>query len=317
MGLKERFRGALLGTFIGDALGMPVEGMDYKSIEEKFGQVREMLNGRLQKGSYTDDTQMMIGVAESLHKNSGFCGEDMLNCFAENFSAERGYGRSTATIIEEIKKGAKWNEVGEIVFKGGSLGNGAAMRSAPIGLYYYDNLDELITVGKEAAQITHAHRLGYEGAILISLGVAFALKYRSLDEFSAKERFIRSIQKAYPFSKEYLNAFDKILQLLRRRKLSRNEVISNLGVSVKAHESVPVSLYAFLRNSNSFEEAVVYAVNLGGDTDTIGAMTGSLAGAYHGCRMIPERWLNDLEGGEKGKNYVIQLADLLYEKIEI
>jgi poly(ADP-ribose) glycohydrolase ARH3 len=77
---------------------------------------------------------------------------------------------------------------------------------------------------------------------------------------------------------------------------------------------VPTALYCFLSHAESFEDAVAYAVSLGGDTDSIAAMTGAIAGAYHGSRAIPERWRSTLEEGAKGARYVEKLADRLLER---
>ena len=77
-----------------------------------------------------------------------------------------------------------------------------------------------------------------------------------------------------------------------------------LGSSIEAHESVPAALYSFLRHPESFENAVEFAVRLGDDTDTVGAMTGAIAGAFHGYRAIPAKWLRPLENGAKGRDYL-------------
>ena len=89
-------------------------------------------------------------------------------------------------------------------------------------------------------------------------------------------------------------------------------VIDELGVDSRVHLSVPAAIYSFLSHSHSFEEAVVYAVNLGGDTDTIGAITGAIAGAYHGVASIPQRWYEILENGAKGRDYIVGLAQALW-----
>ena len=85
-------------------------------------------------------------------------------------------------------------------------------------------------------------------------------------------------------------------------------VAGELGNSVEAHNSVPTAVYCFLRNWGSFEESVLYAVSLGGDTDTIGAMAGAISGAYHGVEAIPEQWKNRLERGD----HIEELAEKLW-----
>ena len=98
------------------------------------------------------------------------------------------------------------------------------------------------------------------------------------------------------------------------RNPSVEEVVETLGNDVRAHTAVPTALYAFLSHSGSFKEAVVYAVSLGGDTDTIGAMTGAIAGAYHGVEAIPRGWLDALENESKGRDYVLDMAARLYDR---
>ncbi len=138
---EGRFAGALLGTFSGDALGMPFEGRTHRQIQKQVGRVDRMIHARLGAGTYTDDTEMMIAVAESLMECRGFDGLDMARRFVDGFNPERGYGRGTVLALAQIKRGVPWREAGLSVFSGGSYGNGAAMRIAPIALVYTN--DEL------------------------------------------------------------------------------------------------------------------------------------------------------------------------------
>jgi poly(ADP-ribose) glycohydrolase ARH3 len=111
---------------------------------------------------------------------------------------------------------------------------------------------------------------------------------------------------------EFIEKLRRTQELLQRRP-SEQEIIELLGNGGTAHESVITAIYCFLANLNSFEDAVVQAVNLGGDTDTIGAMTGALSGAHHGKTGIPERWLESLENGPKGRDYIESLGVRLWE----
>jgi poly(ADP-ribose) glycohydrolase ARH3 len=101
--------------------------------------------------------------------------------------------------------------------------------------------------------------------------------------------------------------------LLRLHPLPE-EVAETLGNGIEAQLSVPTALYAFTAHYDSFAQAVLYAVRLGGDTDTIGAMTGAIAGAFHGASAIPPNWLDALENGPQGRDYVTALADNLYDR---
>ena len=138
--LKLKFLGALIGTGVGDALGAPFEGWYTAEPEEIKAQAekRKILN-------YTDDTHMMIGVAESLIRNKGFSGEDMTYTFIRNYELEpfRGYGPGPPRIFRLIRAGKAWDKAAQKLYLGGSYGNGSAMRVAPRASFH--NITSLFT----------------------------------------------------------------------------------------------------------------------------------------------------------------------------
>lgn len=310
---QSRFVGALLGTFVGDALGAPVETWSAERIAES--PVGLLGGGPVPAGSarYTDDTQMMIGVAESLVEVGGFDGQDMARRFAENFESHRGYSRATRGVMRALQNGAPWNEVAPGRFGGqGSLGNGAAMRVAPVGLFYHDDPEALRRVAELQSIITHTHPLGGEGAALLAFAVARAAAHPPGVAF-APGAFLGELRAfVRPGPPNYPGHLAAIAELLGRQPPT-HEVVQTLGNDVTAPGSVPTAIYAFLAHPRSFPEAVLYAVRLGGDADTLGAMTGAIAGAFHGVEAIPAEWLDALENGPKGRDYVRQLAEALYE----
>lgn len=299
--IESRFIGALLGTFVGDALGMPYE---------VFGAATtpiEMLHG-----IYTDDTQMMIGIAESLVACGGFDGADMAARFVENFDPVRGYGRGAFYVVERLLTGYSWDQAGEGLFEGGSYGNGSAMRIAPIGIFYHDDTEKLCEIAVQSSIITHTHPLGKQAAMLQAYAVGLALQYGISGELDTDE----FVQKLWDILPEDAETYHEKLACIRgflAKEPAKSEVIGRLGNDIRAFESVPTAIFSFLKNYESYEDAVTYAISLGGDTDTIGAMTGAIAGAYHGCQGIPFRWLEKLENGAKGRDYVIRLAKKLYQ----
>ena len=315
--LKDKFVGCMLGTHVGDALGMPVEGYDYKTIEANFGELRQMLDARLGVGTYTDDTEMMIGIAESIIECDGFDGADMADRFINLYNPERGYGQGTVNALSLIKNGIEWNLAGERVFGGGSYGNGSSMRIAPIGAFYYDDSDMLRKVAYDSSSITHAHTFGKEGAALQAFAVAKAINLDPLKELD-KQSFVSDlIRFVSDEGKIYKAKMQQIKELLGCIP-DKAEVVNKLGHDSSAPNSVPTAIYSFVSHSHDFEDSVAYAVSLGGDTDTIGAMTGAISGAYHGKRGIPKRWLDVLENGERGRDYIEKLAEKLWEmKINI
>jgi poly(ADP-ribose) glycohydrolase ARH3 len=331
--LRSKFVGALLGTFVGDALGMPFENWPPERIARDCGTPDRMLGARLWlrgyavtfgalhgsfggaplgRGTYTDDTQMMIGVAESLAACGGFDGADMARRFVENYDPRRGYGPGATKAIGGLRRGLPWDEVGKQLFNGtGSFGNGAAMRAAPVGLLYHDDPAALRRLAELQASITHAHPLGREGAALQAFAVACALQREPGEGFDAAQ-FLAELRGFVPGDCEvFQNKLAQVADLLARQPAIR-EVVDALGNNVTAQGSVPAALYAFLANNRSFRDAVVYAVSLGGDTDTIGAMAGAVAGALHGVKAIPSDWWDALENGPKGRDYVQQLTEALF-----
>ena len=308
--LESRFTGAMLGTFIGDALGAPFEGAPSETVVEHWDRLAiSMEHGPL---PYTDDTQMMVGVAESLAEYGGFNGEDMARCFAENYEPHRGYGASAHQVLAALQQGYPWDQAATLVFPEGSFGNGAAMRVAPVGVFYYHDLAELRHVAELSASITHGHPLGKEGAALQACAVALAVQTApgGLDP----GEFLRSMRSFVRADlDEYILRFAAIERFLDSTP-TVDEVIAALGNDVRAHAAVPAAIYAFLSHPDSFKEAVVYAVKLGGDTDTIGAMAGAIAGGCHGVEAIPRDWLDALENESKGRDYVLHLAARLYRR---
>lgn len=314
--IKEGFLGALFGTFVGDALGAPLEGRAGFNIL-KSGQVREMLAGRRGKGVYTDDTQMMIALTEAIVESEGELSPELIvDKFLSNYEPARGYGWGTHKLMQMWKEGMNWRDAAFRVFPDGSMGNGAAMRIAPIGLFYHRDREKLNRFAELSAKTTHAHPLGIQGAILQAHAVALALNYRKGGALSTKGYILDLLALSRCVFPDYKDPLLKIKDYFENPSDNPDVSVAlakRLGTGFTAFKSVPTAIFSFLLNSQSFEDAVVFAVNLGGDADTIGAMCGAMAGAYFGYSSIPTRWLNELEDGHKGKTYVLKLAEKLFE----
>ena len=299
--LKSKFLGCLVGTAIGDALGAGREGMgmsrseDIVSLAEKLGQL-----------IYTDDTHMTIGIAESLIERKGFDGEHMAQTFIENYEAEpwRGYGPGPPRIFGMIKSGEAWYSAANGLYRGGSFGNGSAMRVAPVGLLYSRNLEKLREIAYQSSSITHSHELGKEGAALQACAVALALNTSS-DEEIDREVFLSRLQD-FIQDRLYKEKVARIRELLGEQ--DKAKVVAVLGNGIEAPRSVPTAIYCFLRQPQSYKDTVIYAISLGGDTDTIAAMAGAISGAYLGIEAIPSEWRAKLENRE----YIETLAEKLW-----
>ncbi len=310
--MRQRFVGALIGTFVVDALGMPVEGWSWREIARTYGEVREMLPARLGAGTYTDDTLLMVALAESLIANQGRVEpDDLVQRFRGAYDRRRGFGAGMHRLMRLWDEGVPWEEAARRLFDGGSYGNGAAMRVAPVGVLFHQDERAVYEAAVTQARVTHAHPLGQQGAALIALAVAQAL--RSDPATFSREDFLAELEAALPASAEtFRRALMQVADLFDRWD-DRDLIVRKLGNRSAAHRSVPTAIFAFLTFWNSFEEAVVYAVSLGGDTDTLAAMTGAIAGAFHGVDAVPGRWWEALETGNKGRDYIVDLGERLYQ----
>ncbi len=299
--LKSKFIGALVGTAVGDGLGAGLEGWSTVSEDE----IRTQAEGRAVL-RYTDDTHMMIGVAESLAAHRGFDGEHMALRFMDNYSREpfRGYGPGPPRIFRMIREGAAWDTAASKLYGGGSFGNGAAMRMAPIGVFYYDDPPRLREVAAQSGRITHAHTLGMEGGVLQAYAVALGTAADPLTGLRDSE-FLSALS-SFTEDDVYSHKLRAIRELVGAG--SRQKVVEELGHGVEAFQSVPTAIYSFLSHPRSYEGAVIFAISLGGDTDTIAAMTGAISGAYLGVEAIPIRWRVKLEN----RDYIVGLAEKLW-----
>jgi poly(ADP-ribose) glycohydrolase ARH3 len=244
---------------------------------------------------------MMIGILETLSEKGKFDPSVCAGKFQENFDPMRGYGRRIFGVMERISQGIPWDQVGT-----DSFGNGGAMRIAPIGCFYYRDLQVLKENGILSARITHKHPEGVAGAVAQATAVGIALQWGASDAPVDTEKFVDAVtDQVIDIDKGFVESLQAIKAIPRGPILDViHGIAGQYGLSLRAIESVPAAIGAFLL-TDSFRDAVVSAVNLGGDTDTIGAMAGAIAGAYYGYAEIPQEWLHLLENESKGRDYVI------------
>jgi poly(ADP-ribose) glycohydrolase ARH3 len=300
----DRFVGCLLGQAVGDGLGAPYEGVPADHIFWCCGSSADIVgNPTGDTLLYTDDTQMMIGVAEVLAEHGTIVEEDLCRAFATNYDPVRGYGQGARRILEAIVEGDDWRELARTIFPGGSLGNGAAMRVAPVGLLFCDDLDRVMEEARRSAEPTHLHPLGIEGAQLLALAVALAVRGQPLDRPSFYAELLGRCR-----SEEFA------WQLRAAARMKARSFVGVLGNSLEAHRSVVTAIACFTTSPKSYTGAVGKAISLGDDTDTLAAMTGALCGAHLGVEGIPAGLAAQLEDRHKGRSYIRTLAERLAER---
>jgi poly(ADP-ribose) glycohydrolase ARH3 len=302
MPTQSQFIGCLIGLAVGDATGAPYEGspawLIYKNgpadaiVETPSNETRR----------YTDDTEMAIGVAETLIQCGEINEEQLCSAFAKNYEPSRGYGQGARQLIESMISGGDRRKLAETIFPGGSLGNGAAMRVAPVGLLFCDDLDQVARQAELSAMPTHTHPLGIDGARLMALAVALAVRERRFSRESFLKELLGRAQ-----TEEFQWLFSVAVQL------KPDDIISGFGNGLEAHRSVGTAILCFANAPNRYSDVISRAITQGNDTDTLAAMGGAISGARLGIEGIPSHLVESLENTQKGRDYIIDLATRLYD----
>ena len=303
--LTDHFVGALVGMMTGDALGRSTKNHTPDELRDHEELGRAMIGG-----FYSEDTEMMITVAESLLACDGVDRDDLAVRFGENLTPMRGYNPGALEVMYRLQRGIDWRDANRAVFPDGSYGIGGAPRAAPVGLMYHGDHDALVAAAAASAEVTHTHPVGMAGAVTVALGVSLALEQGSPDDLLIR---LLDALTAWGFG-----AFLPHLGLVRRLLDADADTVRVVewlgGNTLTVQQCVPASVYSVLRFWDSFEDAVSFAAQVGGDADSIAAMAGALAGARHGVRTIPGRWLERLENEERGYSTVVKLAKRLYDR---
>ena len=198
---KDRVRyakRALDGIALGDCFGQTFFVPD--KIARQRIKDREILN---EPWFFTDDTVMAIGIYRILEKYGKIDQDKLARVFAENYALDwhRGYGGTAHSILQSIGEGKDWREVAAEAFDGmGSMGNGGAMRVAPIGAYFADDMDKVLYYARASAEVTHAHIEGIAGAMAIAAASALFLNKRLGYYFGEGDTFLHDIADKLPES---------------------------------------------------------------------------------------------------------------------
>lgn len=293
---KELFKGALYGLAIGDALGVPAE-FKYKDDVRNMN-ITEMINrGSVPKGTWSDDTCMALATLEAYTMN-GNVYENIMNNYIEWLENGKysplGYAYGTGSCCyKAIVNYMKDLDVKTCGCTGvRENGNGSLMRILPSCFYVNRldiNLEKRINKLKTFTALTHAH------PISLMADTIYYLFLNKLIETKNKEiafDYIINFDYSKFYDEETINTYSNILtyDLL---KLDDIESKKN-GYVVYTIEGV---LFSIMKNNN-FKDSVLCAINLGFDSDTLGAITGSLAGVLYGYNDIPESWIRDLRWKE-------------------
>lgn len=301
---KNSIKDGILGFVVGDALGVPVEFASREMLKKY--PIKQMIGyGRYDEpnGTWSDDTSMVLATMDSIINNRLIDYEDIMFKFSEWMDQAKytatdnlfDIGITTRKAIINFKRGVNALDCGSGYVE--DNGNGSLMRILPIAFYLYNNefseLEE-IEIINNISSLTHAHEIS-------RLGCKIYYDYmKQLLDGIDKKNALKNIK-----NKDY-SSYYSYKSIVEYRRILRGD-ISKLSVEqIKSSgyvvDTLEASLWCTL-NSSNFEEAVSKAVNLGNDTDTIGAITGSLNGIIYGKDNIPMNWLNKI----RKKGYIDDL----------
>jgi ADP-ribosyl-[dinitrogen reductase] hydrolase len=313
--ISDRFLGSMLGLAIGDAFGMPVEGMAATEIESRYGWIdqyhpRTDASGNVieDAGEITDDTEMMLCHVESLVSTGGLVdpentGMRFLRLFHSD--SRRFMGRTTQQSLIQV------DETGD--FQSGlggehAAGNGVAMRIAPVGLVHSVgrfNPEVFVREVMRAGLITHSNPEAINGALAVAYGVRMqvtgevppAVLVDEVCSFIDEDEVCRRL---------------RLAGALVRPDHAHAQHVQNLqkiGTSGYVAESVAAAFYCAIVAEADLRMGIELATNAGGDTDTVAAMAGALIGAHAGASSFPL----DLVEGLAGRAYILVAGPSLYE----
>lgn len=309
----SKVKDAVVGLAVGDAMGVPIE--TYKREDLIINPVTEMkgfMAHNFPKGYWSDDTSLTLATLDSISKTQKFDYEDIMNNFMSWLYDGKytpsgiafGIGNTCKLAIDNYKNNKINVLAGINNIK--NNGNGSIMRILPAALYsYYNkcNAKETYEISKNLSSLTHSHEISIIGCYIMVNYLIFLLKgFNKLESYY----YIQNVDYSM-FSLDNLKKYNRVLKN-KLINLKESE-ISSLWYVIDTLES---SLYSIINTSN-YHDAIIKAINLGGDTDTVGAVTGAMAGIIYGIDDIPKSWLNDLYN----KQYIENICDRFEKKLKI
>ena len=327
--LKERFRGCIMGGAIGDAFGFPVEFLSLDSIKKKYGEdgIRH-LKVRENAAYFSDDTQMTLFTAEglikahdrevTLKKSIYLSYLDWLKTQYEISPLSSEGLLSVPTLFDRRAPGTTCLSALNSGLEGGisypinnSKGCGGVMRTAPVALFCFAKGANVLGANElaaEAAAITHGHVLGHLPSYALNHILYEILSGAELCD--AVNRSIEATEERYSEIDSAALGISKMriaTMLAEHPTASDDAAISMLGEGWVAEEALAISIYCALKHKDNFLDAIIAAVNHDGDSDSTGAITGNILGAYLGYEAIPTELSDTIEA----KDVILEISDAL------
>jgi ADP-ribosylglycohydrolase len=289
MSEQERAQAIIYGLALGDALGWPIEFLRMEKIKTIYGEdgIQEPPDPAL----YTDDTQTSVAIAEALVEAGQADIDPLMGAVTRHLVAwsnspenTRAPGHTVTEAMRTLEAGVSWRESGAPHARG----NGSAIRVAPIGYLYQHDPVRLREVAHATSLMTHSH----PAAVASSVAAAYLVKL-ALDGVPPEQYVSRTLEFTAGMSEELHEALSHVEEVIDWT--DELAAITNVGGGWVAVEAVAMAVYCALRYSNDFVGAVRRAVNIPGDSDSVGCVTGGLVAARADLDAIPRGWIDRLE----------------------
>lgn len=300
----NQYLAAIIGHAVGDAMGIPTE---FSKREELLkNPVLEMIDSPdlgLPAGSWSDDTAMEIATIDSFIHKKCFDYKDIMDRWVKWINESEytstgvtfDIGRTCLKAIKKYCNGSAPLQCGSTSIN--ENGNGSLMRILPVALYaYMRNLDDISIqrLTDEMSSLTHAHEVSRLGCyIYVQFVICLLKEYEKEDAY----RYVQDLDYS-SYNVNSINLYTRILDGQIEGQILDD--IKSTGYIVDTLECV---LWIFM-NARNYKEAIIASTNIGGDTDTIGAIVGSMAGIYYGIDSIPSKWLDKLQR----KEFLVELT---------
>ncbi|MBT2229934.1 ADP-ribosylglycohydrolase family protein [Nonomuraea sp. NEAU-A123] len=278
---RTRATASLYGLALGDALGsqffVPAN--------------RQALTDRTLPPApwqWTDDTEMACSIYLALAGRGAIDQDDLAAGFAARHDFDRGYGPATNRMLRLVREGGDWRTLARELFDGkGSWGNGAAMRVAPLGAWFGDDLPQVVRQARASAEVTHTHSEAVAGAIAVAIATAVATTQPEL----TPGRFLDQILDHTPLSLVHYGIGEARRLLTISDPVLAARTLGN-GRNVSAQDTVPFALWSAARHLDDYEQAFWTTATAGGDIDTTCAIVGGIVAAR---TPLPRGWLDSCE----------------------
>lgn len=239
---------------------------------------------------YTDDTQMALSIVTTLRLRGEIDQDDLALSFGRHYDITRGYGPAMHELLPAIRSRRPWRQAARMLFGGsGSFGNGSAMRVAPLGAYFADDLDAIPAQAARSAEVTHAHPEASAGAIAVALAAALAWRQRAADRPPARVAFLEEVIARTPES-AVRRGIEEACALPADATPDIVAIALGNGSYVTCPDTVPFCLWVASGNLRDWEEAFWQALSVFGDRDTNCAIVGGIVAASVGVEGIPAEW---------------------------